>query len=387
MKESQKIVYLDNAATSFPKPENVYEAVLETMREECGNPGRSGHRLSLSAGRIVNEARVLCARLFHAHSSESIVFTPNTTTALNIAIKGILEPGDHVITSSLEHNSVSRPLHCLEQAGVRITKLPTDLQHGLGASDIEKAIRPDTRLVVCTHVSNVTGTINDIASIGTFCRDKGILFLVDAAQSAGSRPIDVEGMHIDMLAFPGHKGLLGPQGTGGLFVRPGLGLKAFIQGGTGSKSESLSQPESMPDRFESGTLNTPGLAGLAAGIRFILREGIEKIVQAEADLTKRLIEGIGTLNSVRLLGPEPGQDRGSVVSVILEKTSPAEAALMMDSAFQIAVRSGLHCAADAHRSTGTLEKGGALRISPNHLNTAGDIDLCLNALELCARGL
>jgi selenocysteine lyase/cysteine desulfurase len=251
MKESSKIVYLDNAATSFPKPESVYEAVLKTMREECGNPGRAGHRLSLSAGRNVNEARVLCARLFNAQSPENIVFTPNTTVALNIAIKGIVEPGDHVITSSLEHNSVSRPLHYLEQAGVRVTKLPTDLRYGLSAGDIEKAVTPDTKLVVCTHVSNVTGTINDIASIGAFCGSKGIHLLVDAAQSAGSRAIDVQNTRVDMLAFPGHKGLLGPQGTGGLYIRPGLELKTIIQGGTGSESESLSQPEIMPDRFVS----------------------------------------------------------------------------------------------------------------------------------------
>jgi cysteine desulfurase family protein len=387
MKETPKIVYLDNAATSFPKPESVYEAVLKTMREECGNPGRSGHRLSLSAGRNVNGARVLCARLLHAQSPESIVFTPNTTAALNIAIKGVLEAGDHVITSSLEHNSVSRPLRCLEKTGVAVTKVPTDLQHGLCANDIEKAAGTGTKLVVCTHVSNVTGTINDIASIGLFCKKNGILFLVDAAQSAGSRFIDVQDMSIDMLAFPGHKGLLGPQGTGGLYIRPGLELKTIIQGGTGSKSESLSQPESMPDRFESGTLNTPGLAGLAAGVRFILEEGTEKIEQVEADLTRRLIEGINAINAIRLIGPGLNQNRGSVVSVCLEKTSPAAAALMMDSAFQIAVRSGIHCAADAHRSAGTLENGGALRISPNYFNTPRDIDICLEALEFCAKGL
>ncbi|MDR1802241.1 MAG: aminotransferase class V-fold PLP-dependent enzyme [Treponema sp.] len=387
MTESSKPVYLDNAATSFPKPESVYEAVLKTMREECGNPGRAGHRLSLAAGRNVNEARVLCARLFNAQSPENIVFTPNTTAALNMAIKGIVEPGDHVITSSLEHNSVSRPLACLERSSVTITKVPTDLLRGLGASDIEKAVRPDTKLVVCTHVSNVTGTINDIASIGAFCGSKGILFLVDAAQSAGSRFIDVQDMRVDMLAFPGHKGLLGPQGTGGLYIRPGLELKTIIQGGTGSESESLSQPETMPDKFESGTLNTPGLAGLAAGIRFIMEEGIEKIEQAEAGLTKRLIEGINAIRGIRLIGPGMEQNRGNVVSVCLEKTSPAAAALMMDSAFQIAVRSGIHCAADAHRSAGTLENGGALRISPNYFNTPRDIDICLEALEYCAKGL
>jgi cysteine desulfurase family protein len=382
-----EVIYLDNAATSFPKPESVYEAVNRAMREECGNPGRSGHRLSLSALRIVNEARALCGRLFNAEGLERIVFTNNATSALNMAIKGIIGPGDHVISSSLEHNSVSRPLHHLEQAGVTVTKLRTDLRDGLRIGDIEKAVQPNTKLVVCSHVSNVTGTVNGLASIGAFCRDKGIAFLVDAAQSAGTRLIDVQGMCIDMLAFPGHKGLFGPQGTGGLYIRPGLELKTTVQGGTGSNSESLQQPEALPEKFESGTLNTPGLAGLAAGIRFIIERGIEEIEKREAALTKRLIEGILTMKGTRLIGPGPDDNRGSVVSVCMENTPPAEAALLLDSAFSICVRGGLHCSSDAHRSIGTLEKGGTVRISPNYLNCEEDIDHCLEALQICARGL
>jgi cysteine desulfurase family protein len=378
-----KVIYLDNAATSFPKPESVYEAVNRAMREDCGNPGRSGHRLSLSAGKTVNEARVLCGRLFKAQP-ERIVFTNNATSALNIAIKGIIVPGDHVITSSLEHNSVTRPLHHLEQAGVTVTKLHTDLRDGLHIDDIVKAVRPETKLVVCFHVSNVTGTVNDIASIGAFCRDKGIVFLVDAAQSAGAGLIDVQGMCIDMLAFPGHKGLFGLQGTGGLYIRPGLELKTIIQGGTGGNSESLLQPDTLPEKFESGTLNTPGLAGLAAGIRYIIERGIGEIEKRETFLTNRLIEGILTIKGIRLIGPRPGQNRGSVVSVCMDKTSPAEAALMLDSALNIAVRSGLHCSSDAHRSIGTLGNGGTVRISPNYLNCEDDIDRCLEALDICA---
>jgi cysteine desulfurase family protein len=386
-KEANKVIYLDNAATSFPKPQSVYEAVNQTMREECGNPGRSGHRFSLAANKVINEARVLCAHFFNAQLPENIIFTNNATSSLNISIKGLIESGDHVITSSLEHNSVSRPLFHLEQSGVTVTKLQTDLQDGLHIDDIRKAVRTNTKMIVCSHVSNVTGTLNDIASIGAFCRDNDLVFLVDAAQSAGSRFIDVQDMRIDLLAFPGHKGLLGPQGTGGLYIRPGLEIKTIIQGGTGSSSESLSQPEVLPEKFESGTLNTPGLAGLAAGIRFINEQGIEVIKKRETALTKRLIDGILTIKGIRLIGPAVEQNMGSLVSLCMDKISPGEAALMMDSAFKIAVRGGLHCSSDAHRSIGTLENGGAVRIRPNYCNCEEDIDRCLEALDICAKGL
>ena len=382
---NENIIYLDNAATSFPKPESVYEAVNRAMREECGNPGRSGHRLSLAADRNIREARMLCAKLFGAQSPDNIVFAQNTTESLNIAIKGLLSPGDHVITSSLEHNSVSRPLHFLRQSGVEVTKLPVDINHGLNTDDIKKAMRHNTKLVVCTHISNVTGTVNDISTIGAFCRENGFAFLVDAAQSAGARHIDVIKMNIDLLAFPGHKGLLGPQGTGGLYIRQGISLKTIIQGGTGSDSELLEQPDTMPCKFESGTLNTPGLSGLAAGIRFILKHGIEEIERRESEFINQLTEGINGIDDIQLIGPVQGCDRGNVISIRIKSISPANAALMMDSVFNIAVRSGLHCAADAHRSIGTLESGGTLRISPNYFNTNNNMEQCLNALSLCAK--
>jgi cysteine desulfurase family protein len=382
-----KLIYLDNAATSFPKPDSVYEAVTRAMREECGNPGRSGHRLSLAAGRIVSEARFLCARLFNAESPDNIIFTSNTTVALNMAIKGLIESGDHIITSSLEHNSVSRQLFELQNMSVEVTKLATDITSGLNPDDLKKALRPNTKLVVCTHISNVTGTVNDIAAIGNVCGNNGLVFLVDAAQSAGVRPIDVRGMSVDMLAFPGHKGLLGPQGTGGLYVKPGLNLKTIIQGGTGSNSELLSQPNNFPEKFESGTLNTPGLAGLAAGIRFILETGVETITQREEVLTDRLLDGIKSLKGIRVTGSHDGQNRGSVVSLCFENLPPTDAAIILDTAYNIAVRSGLHCAADAHRHIGTLDSGGTVRISPNFFNTEEDIDNCLAALKTCAKGL
>lgn len=376
------MIYLDNAATSFPKPESVYSAVLKTMQEDCGNPGRGDHRLAITAGRIIDECRLLCSQLFRAPSPDNIIFTNNTTTALNIAIKGILKPGDHVISSNMEHNSASRPLQYIE--GITISKLPIDMNEGLSVQGIDKALRPDTKLVVCSHISNVTGTVNDIAAIGSYCRNNGLIFLVDAAQSAGVHSIDVK--HVDLLAFPGHKGLLGPQGTGGLYVGPGLNLKTILEGGTGSQSESLMQPEDGPSKFESGTPNTPGLAGLSAGIRYIFEQGIDNIRGKETALTNRLLEGIRGIKGVRLIGPGIRYTRGSIVSIVFDKISPAEAALMMDSSFEIAVRSGLHCAADAQAALGTLTRGGTLRISPSSFNTNEDIDKCLEAIEVCAAG-
>jgi len=381
------LIYLDHAATSFPKPEIVYQAVDKALREECGNPGRSNHRLALSATRVAEEARMLCARLFHAASPDSIVFTNNTTTALNMAIQGAVSPGDHVITGSLEHNSVTRPLKYLEQKGIEITKIPTDLKIGLSPKAIEQAIQNNTKLVVCTHVSNVTGTVNDIAAIGDFCRSKDILFLVDGAQAAGMRPIDVQEMKIDLFAFPGHKGLLSPQGTGGLYIRPGLEIAPILQGGTGSASASLEQPHASPRRYESGTLNIPGLAGMAAGIRYLLDVGISSVAKHEKELTTHLLQGIARIPGITLMGPDETVERGNVVSIRFDRISVAEAALMMDAAFSIAVRGGLHCSADAHRTIGTLENGGTLRISSGYLNTMDEIEQCLEALAICAKGM
>jgi len=380
-------IYLDHAATSFPKPEVVYQAVDKALREECGNPGRSNHRLALSATRVVEEARMLCARLFHAPSPDSIVFTNNTTTALNMSIRGSVSPGEHVITSSLEHNSVTRPLNYLADSGGEVTKIPTDLHTGLSLTALEQAVQKNTKLVVCTHISNATGTVNDIAAIGEFCQRKGILFLVDGAQSAGMRPIDVQKMEIDLFAFPGHKGLLGPQGTGGLYIRPQVELTTILQGGTGNHSESLDQPHSSPERYESGTLNIPGLAGLAAGVRYLLDVGISAVAKHEQELTTRLLKGIAQISGITLFGPDETVERGNVVSIRFDHISVAEAALMMDAAFSIAVRGGLHCSADAHRTMGTLENGGTLRISPGYLNTIEEIEQCLEALAICAKGV
>lgn len=375
------MVYLDNAATSWPKPESVYSAIDKALRDYCGNPGRSGHRLSLAAGRVIEEARLLVAQLFGISKPESVCFTLNTTDSLNLALKGVLAAGDHVITSSMEHNSVARPLEALSAMGVEYTKVQASPITGVDIEAVKSAIRKNTKLIVFSHVSNVTGTVNPVSEIGALCRERGILFLVDAAQSAGVVPIDVQRMNIDLLAFPGHKGLLGPQGTGGLYVREGILLTPLKQGGTGSRSEQLLQPPASPDRYESGTPNTPGIAGLAAGVRFLLDEGIKNIQARESLLACRLIDNIRDIPGLTLYGPPAHIPRSGVVSVAFEDMDAVQAAIILDNVFDIAVRSGLHCAPDAHRTLGTLDKGGTLRIGIGYFNSEEDIDSCVQALR------
>ena len=380
------MIYLDNAATTFPKPGSVYSAVLEALIESGGNPGRSGHKLSLAAGRIIEEARVLIAQLFHIAEPEQIVFTLNATDALNLALKGVLSAGDHVITSSMEHNSVARPLEALKRIGVEYTKVPTSPERGASIRDVESAIKGNTKLMVFTHISNVTGTENPISEIGSLCHKRGILFLVDAAQSAGAWPIDVQKMNVDLLAFPGHKGLLGPQGTGGLYIRKGVSVEPLKQGGTGSHSELLSQPEQLPDRFESGTQNMPGLAGLAAGLKYIIDQGVDVIREKETHLANRFINGISQLEGVTVYGPPACPKRSGVVSININGMDAMELSFILDNVFDIAVRAGLHCAPDAHETLGTLHSGGTLRFSIGPFNSESDIDLCIDALAQISAG-
>lgn len=380
------MIYLDNAATSWPKPEEVYNAVDKALRVCGGNSGRGNHSMALSAGQMIHEARILCARLFHAPNPESICFTSNTTEALNLAIKGVLQPGDHVITSSMEHNSVSRPLNKLERIGIRTTKVETSPETGMDLFALEKAFEKKTKLVVCNHISNVTGAINPIKEIGEICQKHGVHFLIDAAQSAGMLNIDVTENHIDMLAFPGHKGLLGPQGTGGLYLKDDLILNTLKEGGTGTQSEKYDQPEKKPERYESGTQNLPGLAGMAAGIKFILQEGIENIERKETMLTTLLLDGLMQIEGVKIYGPKHRSPRGSVVSFTLASMGPSEVSIILDNVFQIAVRSGLHCARDAHETIGTLDKGGVIRVSPNYFNTEHEIEKCIDAVQSVSQG-
>lgn len=376
------MIYLDNAATSGTKPEAVYRASDEALRKCSGNPGRSGHKVSLAAGKIVEDARISCARLLSAEDASEISFTFNTTGALNTAIYGTARPGSHIITSSLEHNSVSRPLEHLKTLGCEVTVLPASIDTGVDPDDMRRAIRSDTSLIVMTHISNVTGTVNDVRSIGSIAREAGVPFLVDAAQSIGTRAIDVTADNIDMLAFPGHKGLLGPQGTGGLYVRKGTSIAPLTRGGTGSFSESLEQPDRMPDRLESGTLNVPGLAGLAEGVRFILETGADRIREREACLRDRLCSGLSEIPGIRIYSPAPGFDAGCVVSFTLDGMDPSEISMILDAAFDIAVRSGLHCAPYAHTMLGTIGSGGTVRVSPDWFTRDDEIDAFIEAIGI-----
>ncbi|GHT25502.1 cysteine desulfurase [Planctomycetales bacterium] len=379
------IIYLDNAATAFPKPESVYQAVNDALRYCGGNPGRAGHRLSLAAGKILDEARLQCSLLFNAQPAGRIIFTSNATAAINTALKGLLRSGDNVICGTMEHNAVARPLYNLQQKGVSISFVKTDIDTGISVKDLEAALQKNTRLFVCSHISNVFGTVNDIQTLGNFCKERDIIFMVDSAQSAGCRHIDVQKMNINLLAFSGHKSLLGPQGTGGLYVQKGLELETLIEGGTGNNSEFLEQPAELPFRFESGTPNTAGLAGLAAGIRFVRETGIENIAAKESQLVNQLVDGLSEIKGVKVFTPQRAArqslERGNAVSIQLEKYPPEIAAAVLDNKYGIAVRSGLHCAGEAHRAMNTLQNGGTLRISPAYFNEKEDIIKCIEAIK------
>jgi len=373
------MVYFDNAATTFPKPNEVYDAIMKSMKEYGANPGRSGHKLALRMGREIYETRELLAKLFNIDNPMNVIFTSNCTESLNLAIKGILEKGDHVITSSMEHNSILRPLTLLGKEGVDLTIIKGDYMGRLDVKEISRNIKDNTKLIAITHVSNLTGTIMPIEEIGRIAKENNIYFLVDAAQSAGVYDIDVEKMNIDMLAFPGHKGLLGPQGTGGLYVREGLSLKEMKQGGTGSLSHLLEQPDILPDRYESGTLNGPGIVGIGAGIRYIMKTGIKNIRRHEEELTKHFIEGISKIDKIKAYGPLNEKEQGAVVSINIGDEDSSEISYILDEKYDIQVRPGLHCAPLAHKTIGTFEQG-VVRFSFGPFNTHEEIDYALKAI-------
>ncbi|SHK00771.1 aminotransferase class V-fold PLP-dependent enzyme [Paramaledivibacter caminithermalis] len=374
------MIYLDNAATSFPKPKEVYEAVDKCLREYGANPGRSGHKLALKAGRIIYETRELICQLFNIDNPMQIIFTYNATDSLNLAIKGILSKGDHVITSGMEHNSVIRPIKALEEIGVENTIVECDDEGIIKVDKLKSAIKKNTKLIAITHASNVTGSLMPIEKISKIAKENSILLLVDAAQTAGVYNIDVKKMNIDLLAFPGHKGLMGPQGTGALYIREGIKLRHMKEGGTGSKSESLLQPEIIPDRYESGTPNTPGIAGLGAGIKYILNIGIDNIRKHEEELTEYMINGLEKINEVIIYGPKDIKRKASVISINIGDLDSSEVSYILDQAFNIAVRSGLHCAPLAHKTLGTFEQG-TIRFSIGYFNTKQDIDRALEAIK------
>ena len=379
-------LYFDNAATSWPKPETTYQAMDHYSRQIGGSPGRSGHHLSLEAARIILNAREGVAQLLGAPDPFQIVFTKNATEALNIALSGFLTPNDHVITSAMEHNAVMRPLRILEQKGVSLSVVPCSGRGELDPQDIRAAIRPATKAIILTHASNVTGTVMPVGELGAIAREHGLVFCVDAAQTAGALPLDVSSMHIDLLAFTGHKSLFGPQGTGGLYIRQGLEktLRPLITGGTGSRSEFEAQPDFMPDKFEAGTLNTPGLAGLGAGIAFILERGVDAIHQKETALTRYFLEGLTSLPSVTVYGPADQQERIPVVSFNIAGVSPSNAALLFEDEYGMMTRPGLHCAPAAHRTIGTFPQG-TVRFSFGYFNDVKELDIALRAIERLSR--
>lgn len=378
------MIYLDNAATSFPKPESVYQAIDHFNRNIGANPGRSGYATARKASQIVEETRKLLAQLFHVEESSQIVFTSNATESLNLGLKGSLLPGDHVVTTMTDHNSVLRPLRSLvERRNVAVTWVECDSTGFVDPEDVRAALRSDTKLVCMTHASNVTGTVHDLNTISALVHENGTLLMVDAAQTAGCVPIDVQEMQIDLLAFTGHKGLLGPQGTGGLYIKPGIEIQPLREGGTGSQSSSDRQPEKMPDRFEGGTHNTPGLAGLGAGVRFVLETSVETIQAHEGALTEHLLDRLASIPGVKVYGPSCGSYRVAVVSFTLEGWPPLNLAHLLASGFDIATRSGLHCAPLIHKYLGTSDTG-TVRVSIGYFNTTDDIDALCNALEQIA---
>ena len=380
------IIYFDNAATSWPKPPEVNAAMQRYMRKIGANPGRSGHRLSVEAARIIYNARGKLAQLFNVSDPLRIVLTKNATEALNIAISGFLKPGDHVITSSMEHNSMMRPLRAMERKDVSLTVIPCDKSGMIDPAHIAAAIKKNTKAIFMTHASNVTGTVMPLADIGRITREHGLVFCVDAAQTAGSCPIDVEEMNIDLLAFTGHKSLFGPSGTGGLFMREGLEkrIEPICVGGTGSRSEVEEQPDFMPDRYEAGTPNTVGIAGLQAGVDFVLSEGVDQLQSKEASLVKTFTEGISDLPGIIIYGPAFTERRIPVVSFNIAGMDPAMIALELDERYKIMSRSGIHCAPSAHKTIGTYPMG-TVRFSFSYFNTQEQVAKAVEAIKKISR--
>ena len=377
-------IYFDNAATSSPKPAAVQEEVLRALRDYNANPGRSGHEAALQAAHCVFRTREALSDFLCAPEGSCVAFQFNCTDALNLAIKGILRRGDHVVTSFLEHNSVLRPLSGLSSRGEIALTMVAPRQDGmLDPSDVRKALRPSTRLIVVTHASNVTGAIQPVAAIGALARENGVPYLIDGAQALGALPVDVARLGCSMYAFPGHKGLLGPQGTGGLYIAPGLVLRPVREGGTGTASDSMLQPSEAPERYESGTLNLPGIAGLGEGVEYV-RAHQSQIMMHERELTTALYEGLRAMEGVTLYCPTEEAARAGIVSFNLGDLGSSEAADAY-SRRGIAVRGGLHCAPGAHRFLGTLRRG-AVRASIGYDNSFDEIEAFLRATHEILRG-
>jgi cysteine desulfurase/selenocysteine lyase len=381
------MIYFDNAATSWPKPPEVAAAMTQFIERVGANPGRSGHRLSVEAARIVYHAREAVAELFGVPDPLRVCFGHNVTEALNLALRGLLRPGDHVITSSMEHNSMMRPLRALERTGVAVTVVPCSPEGVLDPADVEAAIRPETKLVALNHGSNVCGTLLPMAEAGQICREHDLLLLADTAQTGGAYPIDIRADAIDLLAFTGHKSLYGPMGTGGLIVGPRVDVRQMEplqRGGTGSRSEREEQPDFLPDVFESGTPNAVGLAGLAAGVRWVLDRGVAAIHAHEVALTQRLIAGLSEVPGVTLYGTRDAELQTATVSFTVGGMLVNEVGQRLDEDAGLMCRVGLHCAPAAHKTLGTFPSG-TVRFGLGALNTAAEVEEGLSAVRALAR--
>jgi cysteine desulfurase/selenocysteine lyase len=374
------MIYLDNAATSFPKPEAVYLALDRFARQSLANPGRAGHKMALAAEHALDEARHLLNQFFHGKEPERFVFTLNCTDALNMAFKGVLAEGDRVITTNLEHNSVSRPLRAMELAGrISLTRLAADGGGTIQPDDIRRAITKKTRLIALTHGSNVLGTVQPIAEIGRIAREHDLLFLVDAAQTAGVVPIDIQEMNIDLLAAPGHKSLMGPTGTGFLYAGSRTNVAAWREGGTGGDSSSETQPREFPHFLEGGTPNVLGVAGLIEGIRYVQQQGMQRIHAHEVELIERLWRRLEEIKGYEVFGHREHSRRVGTLSFRSAALAAAEIGGILDQAFDIAIRPGLHCAPYIHRALKTAPDG-TVRVSPGPFSTIEDIDHLAGAL-------
>ena len=377
------MIYLDNAATTMRKPDCVVQAVTEAM---CclGNSGRGVHSSALSASRIIYDTRTALAQLFGAESPERIAFTANSTAALNMAIKGVLNSGDHVITTALEHNSVLRPLFELEERGVELTILGADSVGNICYEDFEKEIKPNTKVIVTTHGSNLTGNLLDIGKIGAIAKEHGLIYIVDASQTAGIFDIDVQKMHIDILCFTGHKGLLGPQGTGGIYVREGVEVRPLLSGGSGVQTYLRKHPPQMPTALEAGTLNGHGIAGLGAAVRYLLETGLDTIRTKEQELMMAFYEGVREIPGITVYGDFTEQNRCAIVALNIRDYDSGEVSDALSEQYGIATRPGAHCAPLMHKALGTVEQG-AVRFSFSHYNTKEEINIAVAALRELAQ--
>ena len=373
------MIYMDNAATTMQKPQQVIDAVAAAMCS-MGNAGRGAHAASLGAARTIYDAREKLACFFHAENPKQIAFTMNSTESLNIALKGVLNPGDHVITTMLEHNSVLRPLYELQEKGTELTILKSNPQGTLDYEDFEKAIKENTKAIVCTHGSNLTGNLVDVKRVGEIAKKHGFLFIVDASQTAGVFPIDVQEMGIDILCFTGHKGLLGPQGTGGIYVREGLTVRPLLCGGSGVQTYNKKHPSEMPTALEAGTLNGHGIAGLDAAVEYLMETGIDTIREREQDLMWRFYEGVKDIPGVTVYGDFSTWERCAIVTLNIGDYDSSEVSDELLMTYGISTRAGGHCAPLMHEALGTVEQG-AVRFSFSHYNTDEELNTAIQAVK------